>query len=292
MKRRTPLFVSALFLAAFLCVDALGQEARKYPPYTIVTRSVEYNAKGEEMRASMSTRYQASNGDWRSVSRTGVDEYATLYRRGRGVYQSNSRTNRLIKQTNHAPGCPLRTAEDLRADKKFARTEDVLGFTAYVWIDRAGKDLKIEHYFVPELGGGIPVKQVTTYTNGPRFVNEPVSITLGEPQPFDITGPDYFVIDEEPKFLPTLSQHLLSKPEPEYPTEALNLALSGSVNVMVTVDDNGNVIMAGARPGDARLSLRQAAVEAAYKATFKPIVVDGRTVIAQGMINYQFVLPK
>lgn len=291
MKTRTSIAASALFLAAFLCVEALGQEARKYPPYTVVTRSIEYNAKGEEMSSSMSTRYQSSSGDWRSVSKNGVDESATLYRRGRGVYQSNSRTNRLIKQTNHAPGCPLRTAEDLRADKKFARTEDVLGFTAYVWIDRPFKDLKIEHYFVPELGGGIPVKQVTSYTNGPRFVGEPVSIKLGEPDPFDITGPDYFVIEEEPKFLQNLGQHLLSKPQPEYPTEALNLALSGSVNVMVTVDDHGNVIMAGAMPGNARLPLRVAAVEAAYKATFKPIVVDGRPVIARGTISYEFVLP-
>lgn len=284
--------LALLFVVSFLCADALGQQSRKYPPHTLVTRSVEYNAQGEEMGTSTSTRYQSASGDWRSVSKSGVDESATLYRRGKGVYQSNSRTNRIIKMSNHAPGCPLRTAEELRADKKFARTEQLLDFTAYVWIERPFKDLVIEHYFIPELGGGMPIKQVSTYTNGPRFVMEPVSIKLGEPHPFDISGPDYFVIEQEPVYLQNINQYLLSKPEPEYPTQALNLALSGSVNVMVTVDDTGNVISAGAQPGNAQSTLRQAAVEAAYKATFKPIVKDGQPVVAKGTINYQFVLPK
>ena len=58
----------------------------------------------------------------------------------------------------------------------------------------------------------------------------------------------------------------------------------------VTVDETGTVIMASAMPGVARI-LRDAAVEAAYNARFKPIFVDGRGVVAKGIIDYKFVLP-
>ncbi|HET8783670.1 MAG TPA: TonB family protein, partial [Pyrinomonadaceae bacterium] len=68
--------------------------------------------------------------------------------------------------------------------------------------------------------------------------------------------------------------------------------LSGTVSLMVTVDDLGQVVVAAVRPGSAPSPLREAAVEAAYKASFKPMVVDGRPAIARGFINYEFVLPK
>lgn len=291
MRRRAEILVFSVFLAGLVCVDALGQQRRTQPPFTLVTRSTEYDAKGETLYVSTSIHYHSASGDWRVVSRSGGDEYATLYRRGYGVYQSNSRTNRLIKQTDHAPGCPIRTGEELRADPKFNRTEEVLGLTAYVLIDRLKDGPQIEHYFVPELGGGTPFKQVTTYNNGPRFVNEPINVTLSEPAATDLTGPDYFVIEQEPVFSRTIKDQVLSKPDPQYPTEALAQKLSGVVNVMVTVDDTGAVIMAASMPG-APQSLRQAAVEAAYKASFKPLLVDGVAVVARGIIDYRFVLPR
>ena len=284
-------FVVFVPFGGLLCVDAMAQQPRTYPPFTVVSRSTEYDAKGEIVSASTQTRYESSSGDWRSVGKSGGYEVASLYRRGRGVYMSNSRTLRTIKQSGHAPGCPIRTAEELRRDPKFDRTEEVLGFTAYVWIDRPKKDLQIEHYYVPELGGGTPFKQVTTYTNGPKFVSEPISVTLGEPDGSNITGPDYFVIEQEPIFLQNIREQLLSKPDPDYPAEALAKGVSGFVNVTVTVDEAGNVIVAGALTGAPQI-LREAAVEAAYKATFKPLIRDGIPVVTKGIIDYQFVLPK
>jgi protein TonB len=168
----------------------------------------------------------------------------------------------------------------------------VLGFTAYVWLERPNKDLQIEHYYVPELGGGTPLKSVTTYTNGPKFVSEPISVTLGEPDASSITGPDYFAIEQEPVFLETMREQLLSKPDPDYPADALAKGVSGFVNVILTVDETGRVLVAAALPGNAPQILREAAVEAAYKATFKPIIKDGIPVVARGIINYQFDLPK
>jgi len=292
MRRRLQTLIASLFVANLLCAAAMGQQPRRYPPFTLVTRFTEYDAKGEILRVSTSTRYESSNGDWRSVSKSGDDEQATLYRRGKGVYQSNSKTLRIIKQSDHAPGCPIRTGEELRRDPRFARTEEILGFTAYVLVDRPGKDLEIEHYFVPELGGGTPFQQVTAYKNGPKFVSEPVSVTLGEPAAADITGPDYLTIEQVPIFLNNIGEQLLSKPDAYYPPEALSQGWSGSVNVAVLIDETGRVISAGARPGNASQSLREAAVEAAYRASFKPHIVEGRPVLAKGIIDYQFVLPK
>lgn len=290
--RRVLTFVATLFAANLLCVAVMGQRERTYPAYTLVTRSAEYDVKGEELRVWTSTRYESSTGDSRSVTKYDGEEHASLYRRGKGVYQSNSRTSRLIKEMSHAPGCPLRTAEELRADPKFDRTEEILGFTAYVLIDRAVKDLVMEHYYVAELGGGKPVKSKTTHSSGFRLEAEAISIKLGEPDPIDITGPDYVVIDQEPVWSNTLHEQVLSKPDPEYPSDAIARRLSGLVTVMITIDDLGQVVVAAVRPGSAPSPLREAAIEAAYKASFKPMVVDGRPVIARGYINYQFVLPK
>jgi len=292
MRRTVHTLLALLFVTNLFYVEAMGQQPRTYPPFTLVSRHTEYDSKGEQVRVSTSTRYESSSGDWRVVSKFGGDELATLYRRGKGVYQSNSRTSRIVKQMDHAPGCPLRTGEELRADAKFTRTEEVLGFTAYVLTERPSKDLLIEHYFVPELGGGTPFKQVTAYRDGPKFVSEPISVTLGEPDVIDITGPDYLVIEQAPIFLRDLSVQLLAKPEADYPSEALALGLSGSVNVTVTIDETGRVIFVGAAAGSGPQSLREAAVEAAYKASFKPAIVEGRAVVAKGFIDYQFVLPK
>jgi TonB family protein len=285
-------FIASLFVATLVCVAAFAQQPRKYPPFTLVTRLTEYDGSGQIVRVSSYTRYQASNGDWRVVGKSANDEQATLYRRGKGVYQSNSRTSRIIKQTDHAPGCPLRTGEELRRDPTFARTEEVLGFTAYVLIDRPTKDFMVEHYFVPELGGGTPFRQVTTYTNGRKFVNEPVVVKLGEPDAIDVTGPDYLIVEQEPIFLPNIDEQLLSKPNPDYPAEARVLGLRGVVNVTVTIDETGHVIAASASAGTAPQSLRDAALEAAYNASFKPVIVEGRAVVAKGFIDYRFDLPK
>ena len=292
MRRRVYTFVAVLIVANLVCAGAIGQQSRTYPPYTIVTRYTEYDSKGEVMRVSTQTSYHSSTGDWRSVGSVGEIEYASLYRRGRGVYQSNSRTKRLIKQHGHAPGCPLRTADELRADRKFTRTEEVLSFTAYVLTDTPNDTLVMEHYYIPELGGGMPVRSTTTYRNGPKVITEVISIKVGEPDASDLAGPDYLVIEQEPRFINNIAEHLLTKPEPEYPVEALTRGLSGYVNVSVVVDESGSVINAGARAGGAPQLLREAAVEAAFKSSFKPVIVDGRPGVVTGIITYQFVPPK
>jgi len=288
----TRLALTLVFALNLLCLTAFGQPSRPHVAYTIVTRMTEYDPKGEVLAVWTTTTYHSATGDSRSVGKSGDYEVGTVSRRGKGVYQTNSRTNRSIKQMSRVPDCPVRTADNLRADPNFARTEDILGYTAYVLINRVDKELVSELYYVPDLGGGTPVKSISTHKSGARFVGEVLSITLGEPGQLDLTGPDYLVIDQEPTWTNNLQEQVISKPEPEYPADAITRGVSGFVNVMITIDDNGQVVIAAARPGSAPSVLREAAVEAAYQATFKPILVDGRPVVARGIISYQFVLPK
>ncbi|MCA1565022.1 MAG: energy transducer TonB [Acidobacteria bacterium] len=86
-----------------------------------------------------------------------------------------------------------------------------------------------------------------------------------------------------------LNHKTLSKPAPAYPSAAVAANASGPVHVRVLVDESGRVISADAVSGD-RL-LREAAVDAAYKARFAPTMFEGLAVRVSGIISYNFVLP-
>jgi TonB family protein len=75
----------------------------------------------------------------------------------------------------------------------------------------------------------------------------------------------------------------LSLPTPEYPEKAKAQGISGTIMVRVRIDNKGKVIAAQAMNGD--LTLRAAAVEAAFKATFSPEKLNEETT---GTIVYSF----
>jgi TonB family protein len=80
-----------------------------------------------------------------------------------------------------------------------------------------------------------------------------------------------------------------SLPKPEYPAAAKAIRASGSVNVQVVIDENGNVISAKAVSGHPLL--QAAAVQAAQQAKFKPTLLSGQPVKVSGVIVYNFVAP-
>jgi TonB family protein len=80
-----------------------------------------------------------------------------------------------------------------------------------------------------------------------------------------------------------------SLPKPEYPAAAKAVRASGSVNVEVTIDENGEVISAKAVSGHPLL--QQAAVAAARQAKFRPTLLGGQPVKVTGVIVYNFVAP-
>lgn len=77
-----------------------------------------------------------------------------------------------------------------------------------------------------------------------------------------------------------------SLPKPVYSEEAKRLKAKGRVTVKVIVDENGQVTFAQAQNGVA--VLREAAEEAARKATFAPLIKDGITVRFTGTLTYDF----
>lgn len=75
--------------------------------------------------------------------------------------------------------------------------------------------------------------------------------------------------------------------KPAYPAAARAVRASGSVNVQVTIDEEGSVIAASAVSGHPLL--RAAAVEAARASKFAPTRLSGQPVKVTGVIVYNFV---
>lgn len=78
----------------------------------------------------------------------------------------------------------------------------------------------------------------------------------------------------------------LSLPKPNYPPAARAVKASGTVNVQVTVDEQGNIISASAVSGHPLL--RAAAEEAARKAQFAPTRLNGIPIKFTGILVYNF----
>ncbi len=78
------------------------------------------------------------------------------------------------------------------------------------------------------------------------------------------------------------------KVAPTYPPTAKTAHVSGVVTVHVVVDENGSV--AAVQSTDGPQLLRQAAVEAARRWRFHPVIIDGQPARVLGFINFNFTL--
>jgi len=112
--------------------------------------------------------------------------------------------------------------------------------------------------------------------------NTPAQTPPKQPQP-ETSGQSEAI---EPTEGGMLNSKALSLPDPKYPAQAKSVHAFGEVQVKVVVDETGKVISAEAMFGPE--SLRQAAVDAAKLARFKPTVVDGITVKVAGILTYNF----
>jgi TonB family protein len=215
----------------------------------------------------------------------------TIFRLGDGVYFPDHRGARLLKIADHQAGWRnFVTAAALRADTNFSRTETVLGQTAYVLRRRDEHYGYVEEtYVVPELGR-VPFKRVTTFQNGLKRVEEPVSLTVEEPDAALVRGADYKVIEQVSLSGRKLDGKFQSKPRPTYPAEALDLGISGTVALQVSVDETGSVMSARVVSLPLPL-LDEAALEAVYKARLSPAEAQGRPVRTAGIVTYVFTLP-
>ena len=100
-----------------------------------------------------------------------------------------------------------------------------------------------------------------------------------DPRPIDQT----FIVDENKN---VLNEKAIEFPKPETPPAALAVNADGTVFVEITVNTEGNVTSAQATSGHPLL--RQAAEEAALKAKFKPMLVNGIPEVVNGNLIYNF----
>jgi TonB family protein len=85
-----------------------------------------------------------------------------------------------------------------------------------------------------------------------------------------------------------LCDNLIYAPRPTYPPIARAARASGSVVIQVLIDKEGNVISATAIDGHPLL--RAAALDAARRSTYRPILVSGQPIMTSGSLTYNFTL--
>jgi protein TonB len=83
-----------------------------------------------------------------------------------------------------------------------------------------------------------------------------------------------------------LAQRAVRRPQPPFPIEAIQIGVQGSVVVEVTIATDGTV--EGARAVEGPIELRDAAVDAARRWTFKPLELNGEPIRMAGTITFHF----
>jgi TonB family protein len=275
----------ALFCVFTSALPLSNQEAKTFRGFTLVKQVTDYDRTGRALPALTETLYVSASGDWRYLGTYPNGQVVeTIYLCGRGVFFSDHRNRQLVKFGDVGAGRPgPTTAERLQADPKFVRTEYVLGRLAYLHRQDTHGYVE-ETYFAPELGP-FPFKRIN-YHNDYKRVEEPVSLTFGEPETSQLRGADYPLVEQKPTYDPKLGERIEEKPSPQYPSEARAAAISGEVVLQVVVDESGQVIRAAVVSNLPLLA--EAALEAAYRARFAPAERMGKAVKVTGVITYQF----
>lgn len=83
---------------------------------------------------------------------------------------------------------------------------------------------------------------------------------------------------------------LIEAPQPIYPDEAKEQKVEGTVTVGIVIDEEGKVVSAKVVSG--HQLLHDASKDAAFKARFKPTIVDGKPAKVSGAMTYNFVLDR
>ena len=263
----------------------------KHPALTLVSR-VTVNRPDGKREVSEAVRHVSSNGSVRAITKEADGRVSSdyLYEAGRGGFYVSSEKKALTKSFGAPPEAsdePLPTAEQLRAAPNFIGTEQVLGYTTYILREthKPSGVLDRDHYFAPELGR-TPLKTVRYSGGEPFVIYEPVSVTFGEPEAALVKVPEgHEVRPMAPIMGGILNGKAVSKPNPVWPAEAREV--TGTVTVQILADEEGQVIEARAVSGPQQL--RQAAVDAAYKARLSPTRLSGQPVKVQGVLVYNFI---
>jgi TonB family protein len=78
-------------------------------------------------------------------------------------------------------------------------------------------------------------------------------------------------------------------PKPEYPMDARQSNLTGTVKIQVVIDERGKVMSAKTVSGIENQEIRKLCETAAMKAEFSPTILSGKPVKVSGVIVYNFI---
>lgn len=140
-------------------------------------------------------------------------------------------------------------------------------------------DAMMKLSFSPAIKDGKPISDkigLTFELKNPKLEPKPAEIdpVTGKPKPNLVVGG---ILNGKASFLP----------QPKYPSAAREIQVSGTVSVLILIDEGGKVIRAGAINGPYSLQAVSRAV--ACEATFKPTLLSGNPVKVSGIITYDFV---
>jgi TonB family protein len=129
---------------------------------------------------------------------------------------------------------------------------------------------------------GKPETPTSPQTQAPKS-DKPSTSPASQPQATSDTSTE----EKAPAEGGFMNGKAIDLPKAVYPEAARKTRAAGTVQVQVLVDETGKVISATAVFGPEEL--RDAAVKAAQRAKFKPMIVDGVPVKVKGILTFDFV---
>jgi TonB family protein len=143
-------------------------------------------------------------------------------------------------------------------------------------LDEAALEVADDNKYKPGIQSGLPVKVWVTY---------PVEFTLVDVDRPSSDG-EIEVKSDSDDSLPTpdeftsaqIMPEVIQQVSPEYPLQAKQDSVTGTVLVTALVDEEGKVLKANVAESSGTVSLDEAAIEAAYEFKYKPAIQDGHPV--------------
>jgi TonB family protein len=145
--------------------------------------------------------------------------------------------------------------------------------------------IRIRIKYTDFVKGRVEIK-ITDVEDGDEVPNAPEQKKSTPQQPEVNSPPQTSAPSKEQIKGGVLNSRAIEMPKPDYPEAAKQAGIHGLVKVDVTIDEEGNVIAAEATEGPKEL--REAAVAAAKKARFAPVILHGARIKVNGVLTYKF----
>lgn len=189
-----PVGLLGIAIAGIVLSSGADEAANASPPpdrvaYTITWEATIRSDDGKTIEAFTQAKYVSADDAWRNVKTfPNGSTQESFANQGQGVFMVDDDEKALIRL---GPYHRSPNPQSIRASKKYLRTEQVLGYEAYV-LREEGPGITAEVYFAPDLNGDM-IKQVVTKP-GSTMTLEPESITLGEPAAESLQHKSYPVV--------------------------------------------------------------------------------------------------